>query len=325
MEDQFFDYNFLKMHLLDFHNQNFNSYFSPIELNEELNNEYIKKSVDEKQEIQNKKFEEQKYKDLLLYNEQIKVGNLLFTNYNPFFTTTNENNSYLLYNEMNPQLDKQLMYISRKEKIFEIIKTNKKIGRLKKNSTKKGKHNNLSQDNIIRKIKRRFLEKLRIYINNEYRNFFLNKKIQKNKSNNWLKKIDPGICRKIKKEDNLKWFETKISDIFSESISERYSNSSKDLNKRKIKRVFKMKEDQNLINIFNSNIEFYYDKYRNDEKINGFKTIKDDVNELKMLMENANQKNIEEYIKKYEYIAKNLKDIFLKKVPRNVNNKIKIP
>ena len=139
-----------------------------------------------------------------------------------------------------------------------------------------------------------------------------------------LRKIEPGICRKIKKEDNLKWFETKISDIFSESISERYSNSSKDLNKRKIKRVFKLKENQNLINILNSEIEIYYDKYINDEQINGFKTIKDDVNDLRIQMKNMNQKNIEEYIKKYIYTAKNLKDIFLRKTPRYVNNKIQI-
>ena len=273
--------------------------------------------------MHNKKFDEQKYRDLIC-NEQIRLANLLFTNYNPFFVTINENNSSLLYNEMNPNLERQLMYISSKKKIFEIIKTNKKIGRLKKNSTKKGKHNNLSEDNLIRKIKRRFLENLRIYINNEYRKFFLNKKLHKIKGNNWLRKIEHGICRKIKKEDNLKWFETKISDIFSESISERYSNSSKDLNKRKIKRLFKLNENQNLINILNSEKEIYYDKYINDDKINGFKTIKDDVNDLRIQMKNVNQKNIEEYIKKYIYTAKNLKDIFLRKTPRDVNNKNQI-
>ena len=181
--NRFFDYNYIKFHFIDFQNQNFYQSFSPIELNEELNNEYVKKSFDEKQEMQSKKFDEQKYKDLIC-NEQIRLANLLFTNYNPFFVTTNENNSSLLNNEMNPNLDRQLMYISRKKKIFEIVKTNKKIGRLKKNSTKKGKHNNLSEDNLIRKIKRKFLENLRIYINNEYRKFFLNKKLHKIKGNN---------------------------------------------------------------------------------------------------------------------------------------------
>ena len=33
------------------------------------------------------------------------------------------------------------------------------------------KSNNFAEDNIIRKIKRRFLEKVRLYINEEYKNY----------------------------------------------------------------------------------------------------------------------------------------------------------
>ena len=110
-----------------------------------------------------------------------------------------------------------------------------------------------------------------------------------------VKKIEPKISKKIKKEDNLKWFETKIGEIFSENISERYSNSSKDLNKRKIKRILVLNKARNVINILNSNIELYYTKYTNNEKISGFKTIDDDVKELKIQMESTNQDNIEEY------------------------------
>ena len=137
---------------------------------------------------------------------------------------------------------------------------------MKKKSIIKGKHNNLSEDNIIRKIKRRFLEKLRLYINYEYRTYLFKKSLKTIKINNWLKKIEPKISKKIKKEDNLKWFETKIGEIFSENISERYSNSSKDLNKRKIKRILVLNKARNVINILNSNIELYYNKYTNNEK-----------------------------------------------------------
>ncbi len=93
------------------------------------------------------------------------------------------------------------------KKIFKIIKINKKLGRIKKNSLITGKHNKLSEDNIIRKIKARFHEKLRLYINIEYNKYIL-KKIQKKRyTNNWLKKISPKISRKIKKEENLQWFQ----------------------------------------------------------------------------------------------------------------------
>ena len=60
-------------------------------------------------------------------------------------------------------------------KIFKIIKINKRLGRIKKNSLIIGKHNKLSEDNIIRKIKARFHEKLRLYINIEYNKYILKK------------------------------------------------------------------------------------------------------------------------------------------------------
>ena len=44
------------------------------------------------------------------------------------------------------------------KKIFEIVKINKRIGRIKKDSDLKGIHNKFSQDNIIRKIKKDFMQ-----------------------------------------------------------------------------------------------------------------------------------------------------------------------
>ena len=48
------------------------------------------------------------------------------------------------------------------------------------------------------------------YINIEYQKFISETKKAKRKIN-WLKKINPKISRKIKKEDNLKWFDTEIN------------------------------------------------------------------------------------------------------------------
>ena len=203
------------------------------------------------------------------------------------------------------------------KKIFEIVKANNKVGRIKKNSFIKGMHTKLSEDNIIRKIKRRFQENVRLYINNEYKKYLLNKTFQKKKINNWLKKIDPKISRKIKKKENLKWFEMKILDIFSENVSSKYSIYSPYLNKNKIKRLISLNEAKNVIDILNTCIETLYNKYINDEKKEGFKTLKDGIKELKIHMEATNQTNIQDYLIKYEYIAQNLKSIFLNKVSRN--------
>ena len=167
------------------------------------------------------------------------------------------------------------------QKIFEIVKINKRIGRIKKDSDLKGIHNKFSQDNIIRKIKRRFHANLRLYINNEYKKYICNKNQRKKNINNWIKKINPKISSEIKKEENLKWFESKIYQIFSENISKRYSSYNPDLNKKKIERLIKLNEATNAINILNTNIETIFNKYVNNEKIDGFKTLKDDVEELK--------------------------------------------
>ena len=141
--------------------------------------------------------------------------------------------------------------------------------------------------------------------NNE--KYILNKTFQKKKINNWLKKINPKISRKIKKEENLKWFETKIFEIFSENVSSKYSAYSSDLNKKKIDRLISLNEAKNVIDILFNNIETFYIKYINDEKIEGFKTLKEDLKDLKSFMITRNQENIDDYLRKYEYTAKNLK------------------
>ena len=207
------------------------------------------------------------------------------------------------------------------DKPFKIVKINKKIGRIKKNSIIMGKHNRLSEDNIIRKIKARFHEKLRLYINNEYDKFV--KKNNPNTKNkmNWLKKINPKISRKIKKEENLKWFNSKINEILSTNISTRYFSRSPDSNKKKIDRIISLNKANKIIEILNSSIELIFDKYINNEKIEGFKTLDDDINELRIQMKKSGQESIEEYLDKYKYIAKNMKRIFILKNSRNISSK----
>ena len=58
-----------------------------------------------------------------------------------------------------------------------------------------------------------------------------------------------------------------------------------------------------------------------DVKIEGFKTLKDDIKDLEMQMKNSKQENIIEYLKKYHYTAKNMKVIFNKKSERNFKKK----
>jgi hypothetical protein len=236
--------------------------------------------------------------------------------------TNNVNNNFFLFEDLIPFYNMENdNYFSKNKDIFKIVKINKKIGRIKKNSTVKRIHNKLSQDNIIRKIKGRFHEKLRLYNNEEYKKYLFKKTGKKKKLINWMKRISPKVSRRIKKEDNLKWFESKIFEIFSEKVSLKYSVNNFDLNKKKINKLIVLNEAKNVINILNTNVEELYEKYINNVKIDGFKTLKDDMEELEVHMESTNQENVKEYLQKYEYIAKNLKSIFLQKIARNHKKK----
>jgi hypothetical protein len=64
-------------------------------------------------------------------------------------------------------------------------------------------------------------------------------------------------------------------------------------------------------------IDTLFNKFINNEKLDNFKTIKDDMIELEKQMAILGQKNSEEYLKIYEKTANNMKDIFLKKLERN--------
>ena len=241
-------------------------------------------------------------------------------NKNNTFITNNNNKIHMPISNIN-SIQYEIGFYSQEKnkKIFEILKKNKKVGRIKKNSMIKGKHNRLSEDNIIRKIKARFLEKLRLYINREYRKYTLKKNKKKKIINNWLKRVNPKISRNIKKEDNLSWFQSSIKDIFSENVSLRYSSYLPDSNKKKIDRLLLVNEAKQLIDILGTKVETMFDKYVNNEKIEEFKTIDDDINELKNQMKNSKEDNIDEYLKKYKYVAKNMKQIFILKNPRNYN------
>ena len=66
-----------------------------------------------------------------------------------------------------------------------------------------------------------------------------------------------------------------------------------------------------------------YNSYINDEKIEGFKTLKDDIAELKQEMKakGEEEKLIDYYIKKYIHFSLNFEEILSKKTERNKKKK----
>ena len=232
--------------------------------------------------------------------------------------TTNENKILDFISKI-PVLPDCFIDLSKK-KIFDIKKVNKRLGRLKKNSTIPGKHSKLAEDNIIRKIKRRFLENLRVYVNKEYKKYRIDINKATNRKN-WLKKINPKLSRTIKKNDNLKWFDSKVYEVFSDNLSVKYTSQNLNSNKRKIQNILSINESNKLKDILNTTIDTLYTRYITNQSFDEFKTLNDDLIDLAKLMKKNGQENINEYLCEYERIALRLKDIFMSKIERKRKKK----
>ena len=212
--------------------------------------------------------------------------------------------------------------ITKKDKIFLITKVNKKLGRLSNSSKikKSAKHNKFFQDNIIQKIKVNFHEHIFNLVNQQYEDYLesKNEKITK-----LIERISPKVYVSIKIEDNLKWFSLKLRDILSSDLSYKFRKLDKNHNKRRIDALYNKNEAKNVINILEKTISEMYEIYSKNIFVNGFKTLKDDLADLRNKMEASEEEeeDIQKYLNLYENIAVRLKDIFSKKKPKQKSDK----
>ena len=215
------------------------------------------------------------------------------------------------------------------KKMFDTIKLNKKQGRLSKEEKKsfEGNHNKFEEDNITQKIKTRLLEHIYNYVNYEYEKFWLESKNyhdpkQIKISFPWInsvkliKRISPKEISNNTKEGNLNWLSLKLKDLLSSNLSSKYTKFNPDYNKKRIKNLYEKKEATKVIDILEKNVKFMYEIYINNIKIDGFETLEDDLIALRKEMEQDKEKDIDQYLNKYEKIAKNFEKIILSKKPR---------
>ena len=253
-------------------------------------------------------------------NDEDKKGNndnFFFTlgfNFSSLFNSTNFKSDSNKFKDIDLTTNEQKN--KKKGKIFKILKDNKNRGRIRNNSNLVGKHNKFSEDNIIRKFKGRFTEKCRVYINKEYKAFFLTNEHEAKKEKILLQRISPELSRKITKDDNLKWLKTKLYQVFSEDVSGKCSLYDLDYNKQGIKNLFRENKAKNVISILNRSVrEMIEDFILN--KIPGFGSLDDELKYLEEKMKNTDeQENIKTYLHEYRNIALNFEIIFKKKHAR---------
>ena len=203
-----------------------------------------------------------------------------------------------LQNKQKPKLF--LIKEREKSKIFNIKKVIK-LGRIKKNSSKIGKHDRYSQDNIIRRFKFQFTKSMLNYINK-----YININRPKNKKKRKIQKLSSLTIKLISKEDNLNWLNSKLRYIFSQKISTKLVGLNSDYNKKLIEKIYSKGEEKIIIQILEKTVREMWKAYITNDKNKyiGFETIEDDINKFKDLGES------EEYIEIYTLVANNFEEIF---------------
>jgi hypothetical protein len=228
------------------------------------------------------------------------------TNMNPLYEIKDNIN---LNNNYNNKLFKSKQAFKIHKKIIFKIEKVLKLGRIKKNSSKTGKHDKYQRDNIIRKFKAFLIRNIFNYINKSFNSY------KKYKELMGLKKISSVQTKLISKQENLLWLNSQIKDIFAQNLTAKIVSFEKDYNIKLIDKLYKEGKEEKVINILNKTIKDLWIVYINDDvnkNFRGFETLKNDIDKLKKSGES------EKYIELYVNVAKKFEDIFKEMNPRNI-------
>ena len=226
-------------------------------------------------------------------------------------------------------------------KIFDInFQSNmiKKRGRKSLNNKDNGKHNKLSEDNIIEKIKTYIFNHIIVFLN-----------LLIKEENKKLIKLDSYIVKQLKTEFNQQLINATLKKIFLiTDISDRYKRINKyslDVNRNIINKIYENNENnenEQIIRILNLTFGEVFDIFISDlkpldtailDKIKGSKILDckyfsraydflEKVRKTEM-KNNKNKENVEEYINKIKDLCITFKQWFENKIGRNSKNAMK--
>lgn len=211
-------------------------------------------------------------------------------------------------NRSSENMDKRIAFTNTRDSDLKIKVSKTKIFAIKKEikrgrrksciiNFKKAKHSKFDKDNIIRKIKTRFINSAKDYINNINDKFYSSKN---NKNKPLLKKINPKFPKALSKQENRKFLELNTKQMFSENLMERFKHSCKDYNKKNIEELYQKKEAKEVIQIMDKKVSDLYKDYISST-IPEF-SLKQDLKEIA-------KKGGSKYADKYEEISINLIEI----------------
>ena len=227
-----------------------------------------------------------------------------------------------------------------KEIIIDHNKKNLFKGRKRKNSKYlniESKHTKHSSDNMMRKIKNKVIESMRLLINKVLKDEIKNENLKYNLLYKEFRKIQGSFSQELNIKYNYWFYQITIKDIFCLEISNKYTAIEKSSNKELIDYIYspmnnhKFAKTKNLLNT--SFHQFYHDIFLGEEKTwKNYYGINDEENiyGIEYLLNNLEEEDNGEsgvdnkrYINDISDLAHHYEEFFLEKKPRNVdyNNK----
>ena len=197
---------------------------------------------------------------------------------------------------------------SKESNIFKVIEDNSlitKMGRKPKDSNQSRLHTKFSYDNILRKIKAKFMDKLIKFINSIII-----------KNNRQIKLLKP-IIGKFSQDNNIvsnrKILNSTLKDIFSSyEVNRKCSSIDKYYNRDVINSIYQ-ENIKELIDILEMSFLQIFDIFRDlneRNKLNGLDKLDKVINELKLKEED------EEYINKFTETVNNYEKFYFNKKER---------
>ena len=199
-----------------------------------------------------------------------------------------------------PKLEKNFL---NKKRMFKINR--KKRGRQSKNLNSKSDHTKYSNDNILRKIKVKFFQKLMKYING----------IIKSKYNGIIQKLLPlkgEVSQNNTIKFNIQLLNTKLKDIFSTiEINKKFRLYKENYNKNVIDTIYN-NNIRELIEIFELTFLEIFNIFKdaNETKFNDFEKLNTVVEEIKY------KENDSYYAELFKNMAMNFENNYLEKTAR---------
>ena len=207
---------------------------------------------------------------------------------------------------------------NKKEKIF-IISKKLKIEKIRRKRSHyiDGKHNKFAYDNMTRKLKTHLFESILVLLNASLR-----KGVVENPKKNSKKliligpffvKISQKIIRETNVKDNQDLCKTKIKDIFSKVVSEKYKKHN---NQKLIEKIYKEKIKIKAIQILERTFLDCLKHFRKSEEYKELAGLEKEYDNVIDQLRNKGES--EEYIEKFKEFVGRFEEYYKNKKPRKL-------